>query len=569
MGAYHLASKGLTHMNDCKDRFNSWLSDPFFDEDTKAELSMLTDADEIENRFCKDLEFGTAGLRGIMQAGTNRMNRYTVRRATKGLAAWLKDTCSDVSGGVVIAYDTRNNSADFALETALTLCSEGVPAYLFDTHAPTPLLSFAVPHLGCLAGVIITASHNPKEYNGYKAFDKDGCQLLPDDAAAVLSFIKETPITSAVPMEKTAAIESGLLKMVGSEVLDAFLTECKKQSRPVSQKAKASLKIVYSPLIGAGLVPVSRILSEQGYENVFVVSEQANPDGNFPTLKVPNPEDPDALSIGIRLAGEKDADLVIATDPDCDRLAVAVLHNGFYQTISGNVLGALIVNYVLTRRRDELKPDSTVIKSVVTGELGASVAKSFGVNVKEVLTGFKYVGDYIRGNKDNFVMGYEESCGYLIGTHALDKDAVVASMIVCEMAAYYKQQGKTLLNVLDELYEQFGVHMFCVDAYNIPGLDWSIRVHHTMSELRERGCDIFEDADNLIDYQNGINDLPKTDMIKYIFLDGSWMCVRPSGTEPKLKIYHFSKCATNSGASDIIAAHREAVERYLPEGAKK
>jgi len=561
--------KGLTLMKDCQSRFHSWLSDPFFDEDTKAELVMLRDTDEIEDRFCKDLEFGTAGLRGVMQAGTNRMNRYTVRRATKGLAMWLNSTCDDLSGGVVIAYDTRNNSADFALETALTLCGEGVLAYLFNTYAPTPLLSFAVRHLGCLAGVMITASHNPREYNGYKAFDKDGCQLLPDDAAAVLSFIKETPMTSAVPMDKDAALKSGLLRMVGGNVLDAFLAECKKQTHPISDEAKGALRVVYSPLNGAGLVPVCRILSEQGYKNVTVVGEQAEPNGDFPTLNVPNPEDPEALSMGIRLAGVKDADLVLATDPDCDRLAIAVLHDGFYQTISGNTLGALIVNYVLTRRADTLSSDSFIVKSVVTGELGASVAESFGVTVKEVLTGFKYIGDYIRGSREGFVMGYEESCGYLIGSHVLDKDAVVTSLIVCEMAAYYKQQGKTLLNVLDELYEQFGVHMFCVDAYNIPGLDWSVRVQHSMSALRERGGDIFEDTEHLLDYQNGIDGLPATDMLKYIFADGSWLCVRPSGTEPKLKIYHFSRYHTSSGACEIIAAHRKTIERYLPEGAKK
>lgn len=556
-------------MNNCLSVFEAWLSDPFFDKDTRLELSSLTDPAEIEDRFCRDLEFGTAGLRGVMQAGTNRMNRYTVRRATKGLARWLASRCDDLSGGVAIAYDTRNHSAEFALEAALTLCRENIPVHLFFEATPTPVLSYAVRSLGCLAGIVITASHNPKEYNGYKIYDKDGCQLLPDDARELTSFIKEVSVTSAFVMEKSEALDKGLLKFVGNYVIDAFTEECRKEAHPLSPYAKSALKVVYSPLFGSGYKAVTLLLGKEGYKNVSVVKSQALPDGNFPSLRVPNPEEPQALSAGIRQAGEEQADLVFATDPDCDRIAVAVLHNGFHQTLSGNTLGALLVNYVLTRRAVSLKPDSVIVKSAVTGELGAAVAKSFGVKTVETLTGFKYIGDFIRQGEGSFVMGYEESCGYLVGTHCLDKDAVVTSMLVCEMAAYYKELGKTLLDVLDDLYTQFGVHSFLCDAYKVPGLDWAERVKSSMEALRAKGADAFTGRCTFIDYAADSSGLPKADMLKYIFPDGSWMAVRPSGTEPKFKVYHFAKSTTRTGAADIIASHRRVIEAFLPAGAAK
>jgi phosphoglucomutase len=545
--------------------FDLWRTDPFFDEETHRELAALTDPAEIRDRFCCDLEFGTAGLRGVMAAGTNRMNRYTVRRATQALAEYLIASEGDAiyRRGVVIAHDSRLHSEEFARETALTLCANNIPAYCFDTLMPTPVLSFSVRHLGCLAGVMITASHNPKEYNGYKAFDRDGCQLLPKQADAVLAKMRLIPMTSVTLLDRREALSRGLLREVPLDTLDAFLEAATAQSHALDASAKSALHVVYSPLNGAGNVPVRRILERQGYDHVTVVPEQEKPDGLFPTVPVPNPQNASALSLAIRLAGTLDADLVLATDPDCDRLAIAVLHDGLYQIISGNQLGALLVCYLLTRRGDRLTPASTLVKSVVTGELGASVARANGMQVVEVLPGFKYIGDQIRRCETDptreFVMGYEESCGYLIGTHARDKDAVGASLLVCEMAAFYKMHGKTLVDVLSDLHEQYGCCMSQLDSFSADSPDWKEKTNAVMALLRTRRVSPTADAVTVLDYSTGVAGLPKTDMLKLTFADGSWMAIRPSGTEPKIKIYYWVGQADRPTSEALIAAHRKTV----------
>mgnify|MGYP004660083279 CR=1 FL=1 len=555
---------------ECERRLKSWREDPFFDAQTRAETAALTDEAEIEDRFGSEMTFGTAGLRGLMGAGTNRMNRYTVRRATKGLAGWLIASEGEATArrrGVVIAFDSRFHSADFAEETALTLCADGIPAYCFPVLTPTPVLSFAVRHLGCCAGVMITASHNPKEYNGYKVFDRDGCQLLERQADAVLARAAAVPLTSVVPMDRAAALSAKLLRSVDPSVLDAFLDAAAAQSHTLDSSAKRALRVVYSPLHGAGSIPVRRILERQGYQNVLIVPEQEKPDGAFPTVAVPNPEDREALTLGVRLAAVRDADLVIATDPDCDRVTISALHNGLYQNFTGNQLGALLANYIFTRRADRLTSASVLVKTIVSGELAPAVARAHGVRVVEVPTGFKYIGDQIRRCESDpeleFIMGYEESCGFLIGTHALDKDAVGTCLLICEMAAYYKSQGLTLIDVLSSLYEQYGYHMSVLDTYTITGHNWKEKVRTLMAVLRLHGRELAGGPVTVLDYATGIGGLPRCDVLKFCFEDGSWMAVRPSGTEPKIKIYHSTRQKDRAAAERSIAAHRKAVLSYL------
>ena len=554
---------------ECERRFQLWRDDPFFDVDTRHEVASLADANEIEDRFGTELSFGTAGLRGRMGAGSNRMNRYTVRRVTAGLAGWLLASAGESARkkGVAISFDSRLHSAEFAEETALTLCASGIPALCFPALMPTPVLSFAVRHLGCAAGVMITASHNPKEYNGYKVFDEDGCQLLPQQADAVLSYVNSVPITGAVAASRMDALSAGLLRTISPEVLNAFLEAAAAGAHPLDPAAKDALRVVYSPLHGTGNIPVRRLLDRQGYRSVFVVPEQEKPDGTFPTVRVPNPEDRAALDLGIRLAGASDADLVIATDPDCDRVAVSVLHGGLFQNLTGNQLGSLLVNYVLTRRADQLTSRCILVKSIVTGDLGASIAKAHGVSVVEVPPGFKYIGEEIRRCEHDpereFIMGYEESCGYLIGTHALDKDAVSTSLLICEMAAYYKSQNLTLIDVLTGLYEQYGYYMSVLDTYELDGPDWEKKSQRLMAVLRLRSTQLAEGPVTVLDYAKGIDGLPKCDMLKLLFSNGSWMAIRPSGTEPKIKVYHSTHQKDRDEAERVIETHREAVLDYL------
>lgn len=556
-------------MRNYRETFEYWKNDPFFDAATRAELSALTDEREIEDRFYRDLEFGTGGLRGVMGAGTNRMNQYTVRRATTGFARFLLDTYGDAakSRGVAIAYDSRNRSQEFAREAALTMAAAGIPAYLFTILSATPLLSFAVRHLGCAGGIVVTASHNPKEYNGYKAYDETGCQLGLQDAAAVIERVEAVDITSTRVMEEAQARAAGLYHEIGREVLDAFEAAVETQAHTLSGEARAALRIVYTPLHGTGNVPVREVLAHEGFTNVSVVAAQEAPDGDFSTVRSPNPEERDALRLAIAQAEEEGADLVLGTDPDCDRVGIAVRGSDGFQLFSGNQTGALLVNYILARRAASLNPKSTLVKTIVTSEFGADIARKHGLQVVDTLTGFKFIGDrmnrYEKDGSHEFVMGYEESYGYLVGTHARDKDAVVASMLICEMAAYYLDQGKTLIDVLEELYAEYGIYLDALDSYTLKGKDGAERIRAISAGLRERGVSLMEDVTELLDYTKGVGDLPKSDVLKYRFADGSWMAVRPSGTEPKIKVYYSVRRPTREDAEQALAARRAVMNALI------
>ncbi len=536
-----------------KEKYQQWLG---FDEDTKAELLAITDEKEIEDRFYKDLEFGTGGLRGIMGAGANRMNKYTVSKATQGLADYLNAEF-DGEKSVAIAHDSRNNSRQFAIYAAEVLCANGIKVYLYDTLMPTPVLSFTVRYLGCTAGAVVTASHNPKEYNGYKIYDDTGCQLCPDQANKVIGYVNAIEDLKAVPhMDLDEAAEKGLYQPIGSEVLNAFLKEVKKQSL---YEEPSDIKIVYTPLHGTGNIPVRKILEGM---NISVVKEQELPDGNFSTVRSPNPEEKDALTLALKQAEREDADLVFGTDPDCDRIGAGVKHDGKYVLITGNQMGALLVNFVLNMKKDSLNSKSTLVKTIVTSELGANIARSFGLQIAETLTGFKYIGDqinrYEKSGDREFVIGYEESYGYLVGTHARDKDAVVSSMLVCQMAAYYYNQGKTLIDALNDIYDEYGYYLDSLDTFVLKGIEGAQKIQSLMTEFRENGSKFFDNIKEVYDFSKGIADLPKENVLKYIFEDGSWLAIRPSGTEPKLKVYYSiqDKSRENAHARlDALKAH--------------
>lgn len=513
---------------DYREKYNLWLT---FDEDTKNELMSITDKKEIEDRFYKDLAFGTGGLRGIMGAGSNRMNKYTVGKATLGLANYLKSKNSgDLK--VALAYDSRNNSAFFAKTAAGIFASCGFKVYLYETLVPVPVLSFTTHYLGCTAGVMITASHNPKEYNGYKVYDSKGCQFCTEDAKNAIEYINAIEDFSSIPFSDS---DEGIT-MIDENVLSEYLKQVAKQS---VYTEKSDLKIVYTPLHGTGNIPVRRML--QGMD-VTVVKEQELPDGNFSTVRSPNPEEKDALNIAIEKAKEIGADLVLGTDPDCDRVGIAVKDGDDYVLFTGNQTGALLVKFVLTMHKSELNPKSTLIKTIVTSELGANIGRKFGLNIEETLTGFKYIGDkinkYEKTGEREFVIGYEESYGYLVGTHARDKDAVVSSMLICQMASWYKNHGKTLVDGLNEIYDEYGYYLDYLDSFVLKGKDGAEKIQSLMVLFRNTGKDLFDGIKEIIDFKDGIRDLPKENVLKYIFEDGSWLAVRPSGTEPKIKVYY-------------------------------
>lgn len=543
---------------DYKERYNEWL---LFDDDTKQELLKITDEKEIEDRFYKDLAFGTGGMRGIMGAGPNRMNRYTISRATLGLANYLSDFPTPQKS-VVIAYDSRNNSEDFAKCAAEVLAVKGITVYLFDKITPTPVLSFAVRHLGCIAGIVITASHNPKEYNGYKVYDENGCQLVPSLADKVIAHVQEITDYRAVPrLDFEVALQSGMIQMVGDEVLDAFLDAVKTQALYTEP---SKLKIVYTPLHGTGNIPVRRILKDY---SVSVVKEQAVPDGDFSTVRSPNPEEKDALNLAIEQAKTEAADLVLGTDPDCDRVGIAVRHNGDYVLLTGNQVGALLADFVLRFKADTLNEKSTLVKTIVTNDLGANIGRKYGLQIVETLTGFKYIGDqinrYEKTGEKEFVMGYEESYGYLVGTHARDKDAVVASMLICEMTAYHKNNGNTLVDALEEIYKEYGYYLDALDSFVLQGIDGVQKMNAVLDALRARGASAFPDVETVQDFSEGIGDLPKENVLKYLFRNGSWLAVRPSGTEPKLKVYYSVRGESHEAAAEQLSALREQMKAVV------
>lgn len=545
---------------DINQKYNLWLT---FDDETKKELESVTDKKEIEDRFYKDLEFGTGGLRGIMGAGTNRMNSYTVGKASLGFAKYLKDKY-DGEISVAIACDSRLNSRAFEWDSARVFASQGIKVYAYTQIVPVPMLSFATRYLHCNAGVMITASHNPKEYNGYKAYDNTGCQLCTDDAKEVLSYINAIDDYSSVYNDvKTVDeyISDGMIVGVYDELFAEFIKAVKTKSL---YNEHSELKIVYTPLHGTGNVPVRKVLEDK---TVYVVKEQEEPDGNFPTVVSPNPEDRKALTLGIELAKEKNADIVLGTDPDCDRVGVAVKHNGEYVLLTGNQTGALLVNFVLTMKKDSLNSKSTLVKTIVTSELGANIGRSFGLQVEETLTGFKYIGDKINkfeaSGEQEFVIGYEESYGYLVGTHARDKDGVVSSMLVCEMAAWYKNQGKTLVDGLNEIYDKYGYYLDFLDSFVLKGKDGAEKIQNLMVEFRNKGKELLPDIKEIVDFKDGIRDLPKENVLKYIFNDGSWMAVRPSGTEPKIKVYYSIVDPDKSNAKARLENIRQTISSII------
>ena len=542
--------------------YEQWLANPYFDEAIKEELKGISeDENEIKERFYMDLEFGTAGLRGIIGAGTNRMNIYVVRRATQGLANYIAKVDKKAQG-VAIAYDSRHMSPEFAEEAALCLAANGIKAYIFEALRPTPELSFAVRHLGCVAGINVTASHNPPEYNGYKVYWEDGAQITPPHDSGIMGEVKSISDWNTVKtMDKAEAEKAGLFQVIGKEVDDAYMSELKKQviHMDAIEKEGKNLKIVYTPLHGTGNIPARRILKELGFENVYVVKEQELPDGDFPTVSYPNPEAAEAFELGLKLAKEVDADLVLATDPDADRLGVRVKDkNGEYHDLTGNMSGCLLANYELSQRKavnGSLPEDGALIKTIVTTNLADAIAKGYGVKLIEVLTGFKFIGQQILGfeksGKGSYLFGFEESYGCLIGTYARDKDAIVATMALCEAAAYYKTQGKTLWDAMIEMYEQFGYYKDAIQSVTMKGIEGLQKIQEIMNSLRQNPPAEFAGhkvvavrdykADTIKDLATGevkATGLPNSNVLYYELTDDAWVCVRPSGTEPKVKFYY-------------------------------
>lgn len=555
--------------------YQEWLDNPYFDEATKVELKEIAnDEKEIKERFYTDLEFGTAGLRGVIGAGTNRMNVYTVRKATQGLANYI----SSVGGkerGVAIAYDSRRMSPEFADEAALCLAANGIKAFVFESLRPTPMLSYAVRTLKCIAGINITASHNPPEYNGYKVYWEDGAQITPPHDSGIMAEVKQVTDYSTVPtMTKDAAQAAGLYEVIGQAIDDAYIEALKSQVihwDAIKAKGK-DLKIVYSPLHGTGNIPVRRVLKEIGFENVYVVKEQELPDGEFPTVSYPNPEAEEAFTLGLKLAAEVDADLVLATDPDADRLGVYVkdTKSGTYRTLTGNMSGCLLEEYELSQRKavnGSLPADGAVISTIVTTNMAGAIARSYGLEFIEVLTGFKFIGQQILGfeqsGKGTYLFGFEESYGCLIGTHARDKDAIVATMALCEAAAYYKTQGKTLWDAMMDMYDKYGYYKDDIQAITLKGIEGLQKIQEILGTLRaEPPVEIGTyQVKTVRDYQNDIvkdlatgavskTGLPASNVLYYDLTDDAWLCVRPSGTEPKVKFYYGIKGTSLADADE-------------------
>ena len=545
-----------------KEMYQSWLDNPYFDEDTKAELkSIAGDDKEIEDRFYTELEFGTAGLRGVIGAGMNRMNIYTVRKATQGLANYIKKVGKEAQG-VAIAFDSRRMSPEFADEAALCLAANGIKAYVFESLRPTPELSYAVRKLGCTAGINITASHNPPEYNGYKVYWEDGAQITPPHDKGIMDEVKAvTDFATVKTMGKEEAKKAGLYEVIGAAIDDAYIAELKKLvvHQDAIDQVKDTLKIVYTPLHGTGYIQVRRVLKELGFQNVYVVPEQEKPDGEFPTVSYPNPEAEEAFVLGLAMAKKLDADLVLATDPDADRLGVYVKDSktGEYHSLTGNMSGCLIGDYVIGQRkeREGLPKDGAFIKSIVSTNMADAIAKYYGIQLVEVLTGFKFIGqkmlEFETKGTGTYLFGMEESYGCLTGTYARDKDAVVASMTLCEAAAYYKTQGKTLWDAMIDMYEKYGYYKDDVKAITLKGIEGLEKIQTILETLRADapkeigGYKVLKvrdyKKDTITDLADGkvtSTGLPASNVLYYELEDDAWVCVRPSGTEPKVKFYY-------------------------------
>ncbi|WP_270771267.1 phospho-sugar mutase [Intestinibacter bartlettii] len=557
--------------------YNQWLESDYFDADTKKELKNIKGNEkEIEDRFYTDLEFGTAGLRGIIAAGTNRINIYTVRRATFGLANYIikNTTEEEKERGVVIAHDNRHMSREFCLEAANTLAACGIKAYIFDSLRTTPELSFAVRKLHTIAGIVITASHNPPEYNGYKVYWEDGAQVMPEIASAITAEVNAITDYSTIPTIKDE--QKDLVVMLDDKQDTAFIEAVKTQviKTELVKKVGKEFKIVYTPLCGTGNVPVTRALAEVGFENVIVVPEEQNPDPNFAGIEYPNPEEHKALTRGIALAKAEGADLVIATDPDCDRVGVAVkTTTGDYALLTGNQIGAMLTNYIIESSKEEnkLDPKATLVKTIVTSEFGADIARANNLDVINVLTGFKFIGQKIKSFEESgdrtYLFGYEESYGYLVGTHARDKDGVVASLLISEMAAYYYDKGMSLYEGLQELYKKYGYFKEKTISLTLKGIEGLAKIKEIITYFRENDIKEFNNTKvvDLKDYQKGIDDLPKSNVLKYFLEDGSWIAVRPSGTEPKLKFYVAVKGQDESECAGKIANIESDINKIIDQ----
>ena len=570
-----------------KSIYEQWLTNPYFDEETKKELqSIKDDENEIKERFYKELEFGTAGLRGIIGAGTNRMNVYTVRKATQGLANYIVKK-EFASKGVAIAYDSRRMSPEFADEAALCLAANGIKAYVFETLRPTPELSFAVRELKCIAGINITASHNPPEYNGYKVYLEDGAQITPPHDSGIMAEVKAvTDYNTVKTMSKAEAEKAGLYEVIGAAIDDKYMEELKKQVihwDSIKEVGK-DLKIVYTPLHGTGNIPARRILKEIGFENVYVVPEQELPDGEFPTVSYPNPEAAEAFTLALKLAKEKDADLVLATDPDADRLGVYVkdAKSGEYITLTGNMSGCLLADYEIGQIKETkgLPKDGALIKTIVTSNMADAIAKYYDVKLIEVLTGFKFIGQQILGfettGKGSYLFGFEESYGCLIGTHARDKDAIVATMALCEAAAYYKTKGMTLWDAMVAMYEKYGYYKDDIKAIGLSGIEGLEKIQTIMNTLRNEtpteigGYKVLSardyKEDTIKDMATGEvkpTGLPNSNVLYYDLSDNAWLCARPSGTEPKIKFYFGVVGTSLEDANQKSAALADSVTEMI------
>ena len=569
---------------DAKKRYEEWMENPYFDKDTKAELkSIESDEKEMEERFYRDLEFGTGGLRGIIGAGTNRMNIYIVRKATQGLANFIRKEKAEKKGAA-IAFDSRNMSPEFAQEAALCLAANGIKAYIFPSLRPTPMLSFALRELGCTAGIVITASHNPPEYNGYKVYWEDGAQITyPKDEQIIGEVNAVTDYASVKTMNREDAEKAGLYQVIGSEIDDKYIEALKSLAihpEIIRQEAQ-NLKIVYTPLHGTGNIPVRRILKELGFEKVYVVKEQELPNGDFPTVSYPNPEDKNAFKLALELAKEVDADIVLATDPDADRLGVYAkdTKTGEYMSFTGNMSGMLILEYILSQKKalGTLPENGAVVTTIVSGKMSREVTRDYGMTLIETLTGFKYIGEQIKFFEQNhdhtYVFGYEESYGCLVGTHARDKDAVVAVMALCEVAAYCRHQGITLCDQMENLFKKYGYYKEGLCTVTLKGQEGAKKIQSMMEQIRTKvpetigGLKVlqFRDyredvAQDCVTGQETTTGLPKSNVLYFELEDGAWCCIRPSGTEPKIKFYIGVKGTDNADAQKKLDELTKAVE---------
>ena len=561
-----------------KDIYNEWIESSYFDEDTKDELrGIADDENEIKERFYKSLEFGTAGMRGIIGAGTNRINVYTVRKATRGVCRYIERKFGDEgkNRGVVIAHDSRRMSREFCEEAAATLATYGIKAFVFDSLRATPMLSFAIRYLNCQMGIVITASHNPKEYNGYKVYGSYGGQICVDEANEIIDEVNSIESLGDIKVGSfDSYLESGMITVLDDDVDNAFNEAVLSQVRDKKMVSENGdkLRIIYTPIHGTGNVPVRRALKDAGFTDVAVVKEQELPDTEFSTVEYPNPEEKAVFNIAIDMAKESNADLIIGTDPDCDRVGIVVRdNNGEYVVLNGNQTGAIIVNYLFSKMNEagNIPEKPVVIKTIVTSELGAAIAEHYGSEVVNTLTGFKFIGEKIHEYEDfgsvvkNFVIGYEESYGYLVGTHARDKDAVVASLIISEAALYYKLKGMTLYDALMEIYDKFGYYKEVLKSITLKGIDGVEKIAEIMKSFRNDNISSIAGVkvDRKLDYKEGIDGLPKADVLKFVLEDNSWIAIRPSGTEPKIKFY-FGVCGNNEVESDKKV---ELLMKYIEE----